>query len=756
MITDTQKITIERSGVSREGKFTVKSGAHIMRILRDKIYSNKVLACLREYSTNAWEAHRLNNNEHTPIEITLPNLIDPMLKIRDFGPGLTFDQIEKLICSYGETTKDNSNEFAGCFGIGSKAAFSYSNTFQITSICNGSKVIANCYIDETEEGRISELFHGPANDDEKSGIEIAIPVQLCDMGKFADEAKNLFRFWDLPPTVKGHAGYTPMVNSWYLRNPAKDWGFLDKQGYYATAYIVMGGIAYRLDGDKIGNLDSIHERILDKSLVIFAKIGDVTIAANREEVDYTPKTIGFVKEFLRKIEIEAKTEIDSEFTKCVTEYETRKLFYSYFRGGAMDNVMTQLFSGSYKAKLGINEIGTSVFEEDDTRMNKIHEFQYCYTRRGRYTVKARMGASIDLFSKLDVTPPPTNGFFFYYVGEEDFPRVNKLIKYYISEVNSNRFNREHIVVNFKTEQDKTDWLTEKGIPVDTFTELFSTIIIPKKPRKPREAREANPKTNCAVFDPNELIPNKDKQHYENYGWHYYDVDLDNPELAGPHYYVIKHYSNFFLDVVSKNRNEYYDSARVTEVIKMLGEISQNFKDCKVVYALNESELVKLKDNPDWILLRDFAKDELQVQHDRFDNTLIPINHCGFNRESLTLLKLIKDGSFKLDSTNEIHGLLPSFDFSEDTPRIVTYDNLTSLLKVDPKGYSQEIINRMRELIEAEEKNYPLLSSLRYYSDTDLPEIVLYLNAKQLQLAEKIAQDGEKVVDSTVKTSDDVT
>ncbi len=754
MIAENQKITIERSGVSREGKFTVKSGAHIMRILRDKIYSNKVLACLREYSTNAWEAHRLNGNENTPIEITLPNLIDPMLKIRDFGPGLTFDQIEKLICSYGETTKDNSNEFAGCFGIGSKAAFSYSNTFQITSICNGSKVIANAYIDETEEGRLSELFYGPASDGEKSGIEIAIPVQLGDFNTFVTEAKNLFRFWDLPPIVKGHASYAPMVNTWYLRNPVKDWGFLDKEGYYATPYIVMGGIAYRLDKDKISNLDGIHERIIDKSLVIFAKIGDVTIAANREEVDYTPKTISFVKEFIRKIEIEAKAEIDTEFAKCVTEYEVKKLLHSYFKGGEMDNVMTQLFSGDYHPKFGAGYVTSSLFNEDSTRMNKIHEF-YCRYSRGYHPMRSRMGTSIDLFSfdKIKLSRKPTNGYLFYYVGTEDFAKVNKLMKYYIKELNGGSFNEQHTVINFKTEQDKLDWCAEKGIPDGTFVDLFSTVIIPKKPRKPREPREANPKTNCAVFDPEDLISDKDRQYFDNGGWRYCDIDLENPTLAGPHYYVIKHYSNIFLDVAAKNNNLYGDNTRVSEVIKMLCVISQDFKDNMVVYAFNESELVKFKDNPDWIPLKDFAKDELQVQHDKFDGALIPVNHCGFNRESLILLKLINNSSFKLDNP-EITSIINSFDFSEDTQRIATYDNLVSLLKIDPKGYSQEIITKMRTLIEIEEKNYPLLVSLRYYSDDELPEILLYLNAKRLQLQEKIAQEAKKVVDSTVKTSDD--
>jgi len=748
MITETKNIHIERNNIGREASFKMEANAHIMKILRDGIYSNKILACIREYSTNAMEAHKLNGNESVPIEVTLPNIIDPMLKIRDFGPGLSFEQIHDLICSYGATTKDKSNDFVGCFGIGSKAAFSYTNTFQITSICNGSKLIFNAYIDETEIGKISELFHGPALDGEKSGIEIAIPIHLNDITKLIEEARNFYRFWDLPPIIKGVGDYQPVINEWLLKNKANTWGFLKKEGYYERSYVVMGGVFYHIFANSIPNVDGIHRNILDKSVVIYANIGDVTIAANREQVSYTQKTINFVKSALRKIEEEAKKEIDDAFSKCTTEYQARELYYHYFRGGKMGSIITQLFHHEYDAKFGDISIRTQSFPEDNLRMNGIARF-YLRHSRGNTPMRSNHETHFDVFNNLKDEEKPKKGVNFYYIGDKNDSLSYKLLKYYLKQENSNSFTCNNCVINFKTEQDKLDWCAEKGIPDDTFRELTSTIVIPVKPKQPRKPREKNPKTNCAVFDPKSTILGKTMQYFDHSGWYYHDVDLD--EVTGG-YYVIKHYSNLFLDKEAKERNSYEDQNYVGEVIEMLGDISDEFNTNPVIYAFTESEIEKLKDNPNWISLKDLAKDELQYQHDKFDTSLIPIGFHSFTQDGSMILRLINDGLFSLASNNRINELISYFDFTVGVKEIQPYLDLTSILKIDSKSYDRNIIAEMSELITEEAAKYPLLPAIRYYQEIEHNEIAIYLNAKQLQLEEKIAQEAEKILTWTPRQS----
>ena len=73
---------------------------YIFNILRNQLYSNKPLAVLREITCNAQDAN-IEAKSKRPIEIKLPTKLDPTLTIRDFGNGLSADDIKNLYCYYG-------------------------------------------------------------------------------------------------------------------------------------------------------------------------------------------------------------------------------------------------------------------------------------------------------------------------------------------------------------------------------------------------------------------------------------------------------------------------------------------------------------------------------------------------------------------------------------------------------------------------------------------------------------------------------
>lgn len=108
------------SGVTAKGTFGISqnSQAHIMTILRDTLYSDKILAVLREYSSNAWDAHRMVGKNDLPIRITLPETETPTLVIRDFGPGMSPDEVFNIYTQYGESTKRGTDDAVGMMGIG--------------------------------------------------------------------------------------------------------------------------------------------------------------------------------------------------------------------------------------------------------------------------------------------------------------------------------------------------------------------------------------------------------------------------------------------------------------------------------------------------------------------------------------------------------------------------------------------------------------------------------------------------------------
>ena len=113
--------TLIESNVQNSHEFSIKTSAFAFDILSDKLYSNKVLAVVREYLTNALDAQKANGVVK-PLEITLPN--DSVLtgitpwEVRDYGTGLTEEQIHQFYCVYFSSSKQESNDFTGMLGLG--------------------------------------------------------------------------------------------------------------------------------------------------------------------------------------------------------------------------------------------------------------------------------------------------------------------------------------------------------------------------------------------------------------------------------------------------------------------------------------------------------------------------------------------------------------------------------------------------------------------------------------------------------------
>ena len=106
---------------------------HVFKVMSSTIYSNKLLALIREYSTNAMDANK-EAGYTGPINVTIPSAFDNTLSFRDYGNGMTDDEVINTYTKYGASTKRNSNDYTGCLGIGSKAGFAYKlKTFTIIS-----------------------------------------------------------------------------------------------------------------------------------------------------------------------------------------------------------------------------------------------------------------------------------------------------------------------------------------------------------------------------------------------------------------------------------------------------------------------------------------------------------------------------------------------------------------------------------------------------------------------------------------------
>lgn len=114
MITNTTPRSFATTSTGAATSFGIshKDEAHLMTVLRDTLYSDKILAILREYGANAWDAQReadvAAGRSPQPIVVKLPTRDDPTLHITDNGTGLSHDDVFTVFSQYGASTKRTS------------------------------------------------------------------------------------------------------------------------------------------------------------------------------------------------------------------------------------------------------------------------------------------------------------------------------------------------------------------------------------------------------------------------------------------------------------------------------------------------------------------------------------------------------------------------------------------------------------------------------------------------------------------------
>jgi len=317
MIPNTKDRELQKSGVEDSALFglSINDSAHIMSILREQIYSDKVLAVLREYGANAWDANREAGKEDKPIKVTLPTLSSPTLSIRDYGFGLSKEDIFEIYTQYGASTKRGSNTAVGMLGIGSKSGFAYSDSFNIISYHNGKKCIYVALLDETEKGTINLLVEEISN--EETGIEIQIPVKSQDIREFEVKAQNLFRHFSPLPIINTTIASLPTRSTalthgviYASLNPSRhgyaSWYNL-ADPYSVEGWVaLMGCVPYRINLDQLQGVnveESIPGYIKRLSGLLKFSIGEIQISASREELKYSAQTKkALVKKFNALIE----------------------------------------------------------------------------------------------------------------------------------------------------------------------------------------------------------------------------------------------------------------------------------------------------------------------------------------------------------------------------------------------------------------------------------------------------------------------
>lgn len=248
-----------------------------------------------------------------------------------------FDDTLVLYSTYFRSTKEDSNDYVGAFGLGSKTPLAYTDNFLVTNRFEGTKRIYNIMTNEDNEPQISLMMSAPT--DEPNGLEVKLAVAPDDYEAFKDAIADQLKYFEPRPNVMNVEVPFPTVvyrgENFWIVDGLEDVG----GGYYnRKGYASVGNNAYQIQ-----HIDS--ELFRDK-LVLRFDVGEVMVTTSREELKYDDATT----ELIQKRERAAM----EEYTQYVMDSIDDKGMHDYEKAAFLNqnHTVLDLESKAVRDKVG--------------------------------------------------------------------------------------------------------------------------------------------------------------------------------------------------------------------------------------------------------------------------------------------------------------------------------------------------------------------------------------------------------------------
>lgn len=272
--------------------------------LRDKIYSNKILAVVREYTTNALDEH-VKYGIEKPVTVRLR---DNTFSVRDYAKGLSESDVRNVFGMYFKSTKRDNNLQSGMFGLGSKAAHCYTDTFYVRSFYDGVCTLYTCVLgggsNGVPVGQIMKISEEPTSE---TGLEISVEIEDHRCGEFFANAYAMVETCSKPIEFYNNEEHiVPLVP---IETVEKN-GFIFKLfntdpcrvTRYTNVIVKMGEVQYKADTIQAYNQNS---SLLEKTImVVEIPVGKMSLPISRESFEDTPsnkRMLESVKNYINEI-----------------------------------------------------------------------------------------------------------------------------------------------------------------------------------------------------------------------------------------------------------------------------------------------------------------------------------------------------------------------------------------------------------------------------------------------------------------------
>ncbi len=305
------EVILGNTGESKS--FTISASAKAFQILSSGIYKHKIRAIVREVICNANDAHIFGKTSEKFI-ITSPTVLNLQFIVRDFGPGLSHEDMTEVYTRYFESTKADCNEQTGAFGLGAKSPFAYTDTFTVASYYEGQCTIYNAMVANGQPSLV-KIYSGPFEDGDRSGIEVTVPVKETDVAKWQQEISTMLLPFDKSKyelknlsTAVGSLADDP--------NYSTDWYSASSNSHYKNGiFAIYGNIVYPLDGTP--GLKAEWLRGKHNALMFHFPLGTLLPQPSREELQMDEFTIKNICDRVNSVNNKMMTD-DIKHLKSIT------------------------------------------------------------------------------------------------------------------------------------------------------------------------------------------------------------------------------------------------------------------------------------------------------------------------------------------------------------------------------------------------------------------------------------------------------
>lgn len=684
------------SNNQNQGNIKLKIGniGKILGLLRDGMYSNPIQVLVQEYVSNAIDIHN-EQGQKKKFEITLPTITNPIFMVRDFGSGLSEEQMENVYTQYGVSTKDKDNTQQGGFGLGCKSFWSYTKSFFVKTYYNGIATEYLAHLGESEEGDFKVISREETN--EPNGLAVYGSVQKEDFKKFEEAVLRCTLFIKNKPVIKGWIKEPEWITNLKPELDIDGIKFYDKSkfdfyknSYNAKPLLVVENVIYTLN-EELSQVDEVQKFLSlckDKTVIVFQiPIGELDITPSRDNFRATKKTNANIAKVFKDATDKLIDYAEKKSKECNS---LNRFMLLSLHTNVYINVEKYLkytskegfyftYSNSYRSK---GHIQCNELMKDE----KALEVFYSRNRKGKLMFKKN--------PILTLGEDSLNSEFYYATGEET-------LKWSRLQYRLNQLGQDKSIVLIHTSNDLEVKFWKRELGVKALADL---------PKPPTSFTQKNKKAKDKV-----CIHYVDIQRWSNEICRKtVHVNLSEDTISSKHLY-------FSMDGNKINYDELPSEYNLKDFKNEMENLG--FKLC----SLSKGVVNNIKDNDLFISIVDLLENPLQFinKEDCFLNYHLRKNldytindNCNYllnlNLNDDKLCSLIKEYT-------EIHSKI--MDNHSEKPPVIIYDMLE-------KEMDKEInyIQKITSDIENKLNEYPLFSSSEL-NKQNLSDFEIYFNAK---------------------------